>query len=356
MLWISLSAILIVLQCASAQDIICPRIQPATDVPASYNLNTGFYNKYIPGPGPMKDIPIVSSGKVADEALYRAWYILKRMCETVDPRAWDKLAEHKIRVAVMARTEVTVDVPEHSDLTPADFWNSRSRGLGATESRPATSVGEENLLGLPRGDLPNDRYQGECILVHEFAHTVQQFGMRINPAFEAELRQIFERSTAKGLWNQTYAATNELEYWAEAVQSYFDCNQFSGVPDGIHNDITTRDKLRSYDPEMFNLINSVFKDNPWKYQVIPPETSICKKSDSTTSAPTGTSTVSPTNSPPSVTPTNGPNPNPNPNPSPSSSTYPNPPPTEISSSSLPLERSFGTLFTVIVSLLMMLYN
>ena len=66
----------------------------------------------------------------------------------------------------------------------------------------------------------------------------------------------------KGLWNKTYAATNYSEYWAEGVQSYFDCNAPAG---GVHNDINTRDKLAKYDPELFALIDGAFKKSKWRY-------------------------------------------------------------------------------------------
>ncbi|KAI9142777.1 hypothetical protein BKA69DRAFT_1165785 [Paraphysoderma sedebokerense] len=271
----------LLLSSLNAQQIECPKIQPATDVSASYNLNTAFYQKYLPGPGAMKNIPIVASSKVTDEAMYRAWYVLQKMGETLDPAAWDAIASKHIRLGIMARTEQTLDIPEHSDLQqafPDTDWNSRARGLGATEVRPATTFGEENVLSLPRGELPNDRYAGECILVHEFSHTIHQFGMQINATFDAALKSIFDHSMAQGRWSQTYATTNMAEYWAEAVQSYFDCNQFSATPDGIHNDINTREKLQTYDPEIYALINDVFKDNPWRYQLPAAETSICNPS------------------------------------------------------------------------------
>jgi photosystem II stability/assembly factor-like uncharacterized protein len=67
----------------------------------------------------------------------------------------------------------------------------------------------------------------------------------------------------KGLWKNTYAATNAGEYWAECVQSYFDCNNPPNK--GVHNDINTREKLEKYDPEIFQLIDEVFKKSKFRY-------------------------------------------------------------------------------------------
>ena len=46
----------------------------------------------------------------------------------------------------------------------------------------------------------------------------------IDPEFDGRLRAAYARAMDKGLWKETYAATNHKEYWAEGVQSYFDCN------------------------------------------------------------------------------------------------------------------------------------
>lgn len=45
---------------------------------------------------------------------------------------------------------------------------------------------------------------------------------------------------------------------AEGVQSYFNVNGYADPPDGLHNRINTRVKLRSYDPELFQLVHDIF--------------------------------------------------------------------------------------------------
>jgi alpha-glucosidase len=169
------------------------------------------------------------------------------------------LIKNNIRLAVMAPTEQTTDIPEHSDLTPKDYWDKRARGLGATRARPAVSCGEENLL-----NLKGDRYHNENILVHEFAHAIHEMGLNyVDAKFDARLRGIFDRAIAKGLWEKTYAATNHKEFWAEGVQSYFDTNAPKG---GVHNDIDKREKLARYDPELFQIIDETFKQSTWRYE------------------------------------------------------------------------------------------
>ncbi len=213
-----------------------------------------FYQKYTDHQG----LPIVSSEKVSEEALLEAKHLVRSMLKGRDDIA-KQLAEARIRVAIMAPDEQTVDIPEHSDLKPADYWNRRARGLGATQARPAISAGEENLLHLVK-----DRYPTENILIHEFAHTIHQFGLsKIDSNFQSKLEAAFEHAKTKGLWAKTYAMSNVDEYWAEGVQSYFDANRAN---DDQHNDIDTREELASYDPELFQLIDQSFQKNAWRYE------------------------------------------------------------------------------------------
>ena len=214
---------------------------------------SSFYEKYTSAGG----FPIVSSTKVADAALLEAAYLIDRMLEGRDDIR-DAIIASRTRLAVMAPTELTTDIPEHSDLTPKEYWDRRARGLGATDIRPAVSCGEENLLCCT-----GDPYSTENILVHEFAHVIHQMGLKVvDPQFDTRLREAFEAAKGDGLWSGKYAGGNRHEYWAEGVQSYFDTNREN---DNEHNHVDTREELREYDPRLFALVDSVFRSNPWRY-------------------------------------------------------------------------------------------
>jgi hypothetical protein len=133
------------------------------------------------------------------------------------------LNKYKVRIAVMAKDEVTTNIPEHSDLNkvfPGTNWDTRGRGFGATIERPATSCAEENLLCYQ-----NDPYKGESILVHEFAHTIHEMALSyIEWDFDKKLMELFEGAKSKGLWKNTYAISTCEEYWGEGVQSFFNAN------------------------------------------------------------------------------------------------------------------------------------
>ncbi len=226
---------------------------PPASVVARFHLSP-FYTQYVDA----DTLPIVGSARVSPFAIVEARFLVRKMIGA-RPGILHAMAKNNVRLAVMAATEMTTDIPEHSDLTPKTYWDRRARGLGATEARPAVSAAEENLL-----DLPGDPYRAENILIHEFAHAIHERGMvTVDPSFDSRLVAAYEHARAKGLWANTYAATNRMEYWAEATQSWFGCNRAN---DKEHGPIDTRDKLVPYDPEIAVLLREVFGDGPWRYK------------------------------------------------------------------------------------------
>lgn len=225
---------------------------PIGPPPASLKLSP-FYKKYISAKG----YPIVSSEKVSDYALKEAAYLVNMMlAERPDVR--QAMIDSQSRLAIMAYTEFTTDIPGHAHLKPKDFWDRRARGLGGSETDPLCSCGEENLLGFP-----GDPYASENILIHEFAHNIHLRGLvRIDKTFDSRLRKAYDAAMEKGLWKDKYAATNDREYWAEGVQSWFNNNR---EPDHDHNHVNTRVELWEYDPELAKLCQEVFGDTKLEY-------------------------------------------------------------------------------------------
>ncbi|MEZ5430677.1 MAG: hypothetical protein R3F31_05750 [Verrucomicrobiales bacterium] len=62
-----------------------------------------------------------------------------------------------------------------------------------------------------------------------------------------------------GLRKGTYAVINKEEYWAEGVQSWFDGNREN---DFEHNQVNTREELKSYDPALAKLLREIFGTAP----------------------------------------------------------------------------------------------
>lgn len=230
-----------------------PPILPVTEALAKANGLDPFYRKSISVHGFL----VVGSDKVYDPALKEAAYLIDRMIGH-RPDILKVLADRKIHFTVMACEEMTTDIPEESTLKPKAFWDVRARGLGAMLSRPAVSCGEENLLRLE-----GNPYYTQNLLIHEFSHAIDEIALAaIDPGFDNRLRVAFRHAKMKGLWQNTYSMQHYREYWAEAVQSWFDC---SATNDLEHGPIGTREQLRAYDPEICKLLVEIFGDTPWRY-------------------------------------------------------------------------------------------
>lgn len=226
-------------------------IQRPTVVPDSLRLDP-FYQKYISAGG----IPIISSAQVSDSALVvcgkTVLYLLARI-----PEVKNILISERVNVVIIGRNELTTDIPEYKTLNqlfPGTDWGRRTRGVGATTSIPVSSCAEENLLCFE-----GDPYKGEDILIHEFAHTIHTMGLRyLDTNFDKKLQSIYRMAKRERLWENTYAMTNYIEYFAEGVQSWFNANMEANPVDGVHNAVNTREELKQYDIRLFNLLNQYF--------------------------------------------------------------------------------------------------
>ena len=123
---------------------------PDSDLIERLSLDTNFYKQYLNSDG----IPIVASDHVSPYALLEGRWVLQNMLLNRQD-VIGAIARTPTRLAIMATDEFTTDIPEHSDLAPANYWDRRARGLGATDIRPAVSAGEENILQVAGRSLFN---------------------------------------------------------------------------------------------------------------------------------------------------------------------------------------------------------
>lgn len=226
-------------QCSHVTDV--PK-----DVRNGFRLSS-FYSKYTMAYG----IPVLGSSRVSDEAMRRACYVVRVMLS--DSRVTRQaMFERYIRVAVIADSEVTRNIPEYSHL-PAEY-SDLVRGLGATLHIPVVSVGEENLL-CQRTDINKK----EDILVRNLAHAIHKLGILPTDTirkFEFALEKAYTHARRSQLWSRTVVDDTADSYFAEGVQSFF--NAQAPAKSGIQNDVDTRAKLRYYDPELYSIMNEVF--------------------------------------------------------------------------------------------------
>jgi hypothetical protein len=206
---------------------------------------SGFFSKKLD----YKGIPIMAHALVADKALHEAYRRLDLLLRN-QPNVLANLVTEGAELHIIGKDQVTSDLPEHRHLKGKPFdgkltVDERTRGLGGL----LASCGEENLL-----KLPNDRYKGRDICIHEFAHTTQNFGFSAD--VQHKITEQYKRSLAKGLWPKAYAATNDTEFWAELSMWYFGTR-------GDYGGIDPKPEpgpewLKRYDPEAYQLLDDIY--------------------------------------------------------------------------------------------------
>ena len=205
-------------------------IQPAgahvQSPPASLNVHS-YYRKYLDAGG----IPILSSNDVTDEELYQARdTILAMLSDRPDILA--TMAEFAFRVLIypdrFEKGGRLADLPEFSGLDVA----LRAEGLAG-----------ETPYGWVSGSPEVARHCNHT-LIHEFAHQIED-ALRLQPGgqhFMARLNSTYQAAMLTGLWQDRYASTSALEYWAEIVRNWLTPSQFAGwLGPGYQ-------KLEDYDP------------------------------------------------------------------------------------------------------------
>jgi alpha-glucosidase len=233
---------------ANAQPVI-------TTPPAELKLSP-FYKKYMDVNG----LAVCSSERVPDSCFHAAYITFKALTEMLPQEVMQSLIDQGARVTIMAKDEMTTDVPEHAYLArdKKTNWDKRARGLGGTRWLPMSSCAEENILAYAE-----DRYRSEDITIHEFAHTIHNVGISpIDPGFNKELRAALDSALAEGKYKNVYAANNIEEYFAEGVQTWFNVNTEVSAEhgNGVHNMVNTREELKRYDPRLHAILSRYFPD------------------------------------------------------------------------------------------------
>ncbi|MEQ1935277.1 MAG: hypothetical protein ABL962_15565, partial [Fimbriimonadaceae bacterium] len=204
-LWVDYTVIMIGLLA-----LLCLHQSPQISTPPESVNKSKFYAKFIDADG----YPIVASSNVNDYALKEAAYLV-RMLLAKRPDVRDAMIKSGSRMCIIAHNEFTTDLPEFAwlgkqpmkefpTISGKDFWDARARGTGGSETDPYCSSAEENILGYQ-----GDPYSTECILIHEFAHSIHLRGMNaIDPTFDKRVRAAYDDALSRGLWKGKYASVS----------------------------------------------------------------------------------------------------------------------------------------------------
>ena len=208
--------------------------------PQSLNVDP-YYKKYLDVVG----VPVLSSLDVSDEELYQVRNTILGMLSD-RPDLLSTMAEIGYRVIIypdrFEKGGLITDLPEFKE------WGFSQEVVGAAGRTP---------YGWAAA-APETARHCNHVLIHEIAHLVED-ALRLQPGgeeFLARLDGAYRSAILRGRWDDTYASTDLLEYWAEAVRTWFTPSEFAGwLGPGYQ-------KLADYDPIAAALVEDVFGNAP----------------------------------------------------------------------------------------------
>ncbi len=257
------------------------RKQPSVIPPPAFVHADPYYTKFTYA----REFTVLGSDKVHDEALLKANDIIRKMFAYRHDILKALIADGA-RLVVLGRGEMLSDLPEFKDASKTPGFDN-ARFLDYSEKLKLMAVPEENVLGLPR-----EPFAGECMVVNVFAKGLyrvtglrrvdpdfdsrrqpkQQYELRVKRMdiqFDQALRKAYEGAMGKSLWRGASAARDQAEYWAAGVEAYFDAAGDGQPPNGADRPIVTRELLKAYDPDLYELVDQTmaYKEHvDWRYK------------------------------------------------------------------------------------------
>ncbi|MDE0311276.1 MAG: fibronectin type III domain-containing protein, partial [Caldilineaceae bacterium] len=216
---------------ARAQAIIVPQQFPPP--PASLGLDI-FYQKYANASG----ITVVAPSEVSDDKMVLVRDVVTGMLSTRSDLL-DILVEYPSRVVIYKRNE------DGEGITQLPEFHFLSNNVLGYVHDGADAI----IIGVPA-------VEPYCnTLIHEMAHAVHfAIDEQASAAdFNTRLEAAYQAAMNAGRWQGLYASRNYREYWAEAVQIWFQ----DTMPVSLSASYST---LNDYDPDVATLVEEVFGD------------------------------------------------------------------------------------------------
>ena len=267
-------------------DWILPQLQPQPSVvapPARFHFDP-YYTKLTYA----REFPVIGSARVSDAALLKANNTIRKLF-AYRHDVLKALIAADVRLVVLGRGEKRNDLPEFRDPRP-NPGTDLARVVDYQPDRPILVVPEENIIGPPSEDLLAGQSSVVAAMIRA-AHGVcagrpvdpdfdkrpqqQQYELRVHRLdveWDAKLKQAFAAATAGELWRGTAAARDTLEYWTTGVLAYFDAAGDPGrvtAPNDADRPIVTREALKTYDPELYAIVDEVMAyegHSDWRYE------------------------------------------------------------------------------------------
>ncbi len=178
-------------------------------------------------------------------------------------------------LAVYSPHENVYMIPEHRYWFNKDMYDVEGYG-GNTYNNCVSSIAEQNIIRtLDNTDdwYQNTMYRNENILIHEFGHCVKSVGMDLleDQTLHNEYIAAYEHAKKQGLWPNSYAISNEDEFFATMCAIWFNSMEEVENWDGVRGPVNTREELRQYDPQTYEVFAKILPDqtlpSPWDKDV-----------------------------------------------------------------------------------------
>lgn len=194
-----------------------------------------------------------------------------------------------LKLVVLGRDESIADLPEFQRLAADDArqLDPLARFLDYSPRLKLLVVGEENVLSDPRtpGAGGNQVIRVLATALYQVAGTRpvdpdwekrprnlwQQYELRVqrlDARFDARLKALHDQALGAGKWKGTSAVHDRVAYWVAGVLAYFDAAGQDAAPPDASHPIGTREALRDYDPDLFELVHQTMAYQgrvDWRY-------------------------------------------------------------------------------------------
>ncbi len=262
------------------------QLQPGiTTPPAKFGIDP-YYAKFTWA----REFTVVGSVKTSDQALLKANDTIRNMFAYRHDILKALIADG-VKLVVLGNDEPLTDLPDYKDAPDQTNWDNIVRMHDYTSASKTLVVPEQNVLGTA-----DDPFRGKSMVIREMAKAlyyvtglrpedpnwnnrgrdVQQYELRVerlDERFDRRLQKIYATAIARGMWKGTAAVHDRVEYWAEGVLAYFDASGPGDPPNDQPHPIITREQLRSYDPDLFVLVEETMAYNgheDWRFDVHAP--------------------------------------------------------------------------------------
>ena len=250
------------------------QLQPSVIAPpAKFGIDP-YYTKFTWA----REFTVVGTDKTSDEALLKANDTIRKMFAYRHDILKALIADG-VKLVVLGHDQALTELPEYKKAADQTNWDTTVRMHDFTAASKTLVAPEQNVLGTA-----DDPLQGKSMVIRELAKAlyyvtglrpadpnwenrgrdVQQYEIRVkrmDERFDHRLLDIYTNSMAKGLWKGTPAIHNRVEYWAEGVLAYFDAGGAGDPPNDQPHPIITREQLKSYDADLFALVEETMAYN-----------------------------------------------------------------------------------------------